>query len=255
MVKLLAAPANRLFRLRGSSDQLRAAPVAFSAAANKKLFAQDSGKNGPARKILRAERQIFFAFGWFCRGCGYIRKLFEIFRKAETFIYLPQRRDIRAFICAVLRGNADRRRCADRGKEFRIVCALPAIAQLFAERPRDLLRVGVNAVQTAVLSNKLHGALFADSRHAGDIIGGIAHKRLDIYHFFGRHAVYVRNALRGDDLCFVVGGKQHRDLVRNKLEAVAVAGDDIYLRAAGFELPRKRAEYIVGLVARAFDNL
>jgi len=114
--------------------------------------------------------------------------------------------------------------------------------------------MGVNAVQRAVFRNQRQRALFADSADALDVVRRVAHDRLHVHELRGRDPVFGRNAGGVVNLRLAVGGKVHRDMRRNKLEAVAVAGDEHALVALALGGRGDGAEQVVGLVALAGDD-
>ena len=113
---------------------------------------------------------------------------------------------------------------------------------------------GVDFIEAAEVGNQLERAFLADARHAGDVVGLVAHDGFDIHKLLGRHAVMPdeRRAVEVDRLG--IRRQQHRDVVPNQLERVAVAGEDVGVLARVCCGVCQRADEVVRLKALLFDN-
>ena len=115
----------------------------------------------------------------------------------------------------------------------------------------QIAQVVVNALNTAVLRQKFGGGFGADARHAGDVIGRIAHKAKEIRELRRSDAValiHLLRAVNGDVGDAALSGYDARE-VAGKLVGVLVAG---YQKARVAELlaaGRNRAQNIVALPA------
>ena len=142
----------------------------------------------------------------------------------------------------------DRTVGVDRREFVREIGKVLVLFQLFAQLALDLVQVGVHPVQSAVAVQQALRRLFADSGHAGDVVGRVAHQRFEVDDLRRRepvilfelclvHQCDLGDALdREHDLCAAV----------DQLPAVAVACDDEHVAV---ELARERADQIVRLVA------
>ena len=120
----------------------------------------------------------------------------------------------------------------------------------------DVRHLRVQRVDAAVLLHQRHGGLFSDARYAGDVVGAVAHQRLQIDHVDGRKAVGLperlrRHILRGG-LAHAGGHQLHLGVVGDELEAVLIAGDHDAVPAAGLAFAADGADEVVGLVAGQF---
>ena len=50
---------------------------------------------------------------------------------------------------------------------------------------REYIKVGIEVFNSTCLLDKIQGGLFAYALYTRDIIGSIAHQRLDLYHLAG----------------------------------------------------------------------
>ena len=147
----------------------------------------------------------------------------------------------------------DRTVGVDRREFVREIGKVLVLFQLFAQLALDLVQVGVHPVQSAVAVQQALRRLFADSGHAGDVVGRVAHQRFEVDDLRRREPVILfelclvhqrdlGDALdREHDLCAAV----------DQLPAVAVACDDEYVAV---KLARERADQIVRLVAVHFAH-
>ena len=141
----------------------------------------------------------------------------------------------------------------NRGEVERQLRALAPFRELFAHAWLDVQRVkiAVNIRHRAEAHEQILRRLFADAGHAGDVVRTVAHERLEVDHmdgieailgakYFGRVFDRLRLAHAGLDVADVGG-------VRDELEAVLVAGDDLARPAGGLAAPGDRAEQVVRL--------
>ena len=155
----------------------------------------------------------------------------------------------------------DGHRCANGAKRARKVGVILIGDQLGAHALLDKWVVdgGVDSVEGSKLRYQCNSRLLADTCDTGDVIGGVAHKRLYINKVSrGQSVIFLGN--RGRIISNYLGvahfgrGKQHLDPVTDKLEGVAVtrgniAGVPLLLCGKG-----KGAEYIIRLIARKLDG-
>ncbi len=120
-------------------------------------------------------------------------------------------------------------------------------------------QIFVDAVEVVVFLHKLARALRPDARNARYVVGAVALDRLDVDHLGRRDPVLLPYFLfvvhRDVRLAELGGRKAHGDAVPHKLQAVAVAGRDDALLARLAAGARQRAEDVVGLVPRAFQQM
>ena len=118
--------------------------------------------------------------------------------------------------------------------------------------------MGIDIFDGVVFADEGKGALFPNARHAGDVIGGVAHQRLDLDELLRLDAVFfpdgggghrfVDGALRGGF------GQNYADAVGDELQGVPVAGAKQHGVAVFLPLPGQAAQDIVRLVALGFQN-
>ena len=152
--------------------------------------------------------------------------------------------------------EVERHVAVDGGEPEAVLRGLLAVLQLGARTLFDALVVDVrvHALERAEIVQQLHGGLFTDTGHAGNVVRRIAHERLEINQANRVEAVFL--AENGGVIGLVgglshAGGDQHDGrAAADKLQAVAVTGYDyagvtMLVRAAA-----DRAEQVVRLVAR-----
>ena len=138
--------------------------------------------------------------------------------------------------------------------------AVPVLFEPGAHTGADgrVIELFIYAVKRAEPGDESGGRLFADAGDTGDVIGGIAHQRLDVDELARRDAVFFGDGFRGHRGRFaapeVGGGQQHRDGVGHQLQAVAVAGRNEAGVAPLLAAAGEGAKDIVGLVALALDH-
>ena len=123
----------------------------------------------------------------------------------------------------------------------------------------QLIQMVVDILDAAELLDQLPGPLGANTRHAGDAVGGVPLDGLDVDHLPGAHAVVLLNLghiVQGHlGLAEFRGGQPHGGGITHQLQAVPVTGGnhtgDSLLLALGGE----GAQDIIGLPALAGDDL
>ncbi len=111
------------------------------------------------------------------------------------------------------------------------------------------------------LGDQLARPLFADSRHAGDVVDRVAHQGEDVRDLLRRHAEVLDHA--GGVVTLVAPGVEQRHVRTDELHQVLVGRHQHDLVAGGRRLLRQRAHDVVGLVvveleardAEGFDRL
>ena len=137
-----------------------------------------------------------------------------------------------------------------------LACALLALGELF-----DDVRLGldigeqpVNFVDALVFLDERHRRLFANARHAGDIVARVAHQGFEVDNVDGRKAVDLTKALgrhvlrRG--LAHARGNELDGRVPGHELQRILVSRGDDTVPACAFALARDRADQIVGFKAR-----
>ena len=117
----------------------------------------------------------------------------------------------------------------------------------FGEQP-------VNFVDALVFLDERHRRLFANARHAGDIVARVAHQGFEVDNVDGRKAVDLTKALgrhvlrRG--LAHARGNELDGRVLGHELQRILVSRGDDTVPACAFALARDRADQIVGFKAR-----
>ena len=117
-----------------------------------------------------------------------------------------------------------------------------------------VVQMPVHALQRAERLDQRQRRLFADARHAGDVVGAVAHQAFHVDHLRGGHAVALAHGVLVDALglrALVL----HAHGPAHQLEAVAVARGDDALVAARAARGGQRAQDVVGFVPLARDDL
>ena len=137
-----------------------------------------------------------------------------------------------------------------------LACALLALSELFDD-VRFGLDIGeqpVNFVDALVFLDERHRRLFANARHAGDIVARVAHQGFEVDNVDGRKAVDLTKALgrhvlrRG--LAHARGNELDGRVLGHELQRILVSRGDDTVPACAFALARDRADQIVGFKAR-----
>ena len=144
-------------------------------------------------------------------------------------------------------GGPDRQRAVglDREQPPALRQPLARGAQVLADDTADLVGVGDDRVEAAVLREPLGGCLRADLRHAGHVVDGVAGQREEVEHLVGAHAEL------GDDSGFVERLVAHRvderDAGTHQLREVLVRRRHDAVDALRRRLRRQRPDHVVGL--------
>ena len=129
------------------------------------------------------------------------------------------------------------------------------LAQRLALLAADLVGVFDDLVEPAELVDPLGGESVTHTRHAGDVVRGLAAQRGQIGVLRRRHMVLLFDRLRCHvlEVLEVVAGVQHGDVLVDQLEGVTVAGK--HQRAVSGALPHggQGADDVVALVAGFLD--
>ena len=115
------------------------------------------------------------------------------------------------------------------------------------------LQLFVNGFDVSVLGNQLFRRFLADTFDTRNVIGGIAHQRLDINESLRLSAVFLTKGLRSEvqslwTTHFGVS-QQNSGILADQLQTVAVTGGNKALMSLILTLFRKGTEDIVGLIA------
>ena len=152
----------------------------------------------------------------------------------------------------------ERRVAVDGCEPVAVLCRLLARLQLGARALFDfrVVQMRIYAVQRAEIVQQLHGGLFADARHARDVVRRVAHQRFEVDQVNRVEPVFFAE-LPG--IIGLIGGLPHfgRDQTHGRaaadqLQAVPVAGDDYAVVAVLVRAAADRADQVVRLVARQF---
>ena len=107
------------------------------------------------------------------------------------------------------------------------------LAQVVADGALDVGRRGDHAVERAVFGQPLDSRLRADLVHAGHVVHRVADQRQVVDDALGRHAELGLHGLDVQHLRRLGHGVDQRDLGRDQLRQVLVAGGDQHLVATG----------------------
>ena len=145
----------------------------------------------------------------------------------------------------------DGRVLADGAQHTAHLGLLPVGQQVFALLGLDglVVDVCVDAVQAAEFLHQCQRRLFADARHAGDVVGRVAHQAFDLDQLGRGHAVFFADGSLVHRQRLAVGGQQHGGGVVHQLQAVPVAGGQQGRATAGLVGGGQRAQNVVGLPA------
>ena len=129
---------------------------------------------------------------------------------------------------------------------------LVAVGAQLGALPRldgGVVEVVVDALQAAEFLDQRQRGLFANARHAGDVVGAVAHQALDVDELRRFQAVFFADGGRVHRQRLAVGGQQHGGGGVHQLQAVAVAGRQQRRAALRLAGGGQRAQNIVGLPA------
>ena len=132
---------------------------------------------------------------------------------------------------------------------------LAVVDQIFPLLGFDGLVVDVlvDALQAAEFLYQRQGSLFPDARHAGNVIGGVAHQAFHLNQLGRGHAVLGADGLLVHGQRLPVGGQQDRGGGIHQLQAVPVTGGQQRGAAGLFVGGSQRTQNIIGLPARLAD--
>ena len=131
--------------------------------------------------------------------------------------------------------------------------AVEVLAEGVADLAADLVDVGDDPRQVAVGGDPLRRRLGPDAGHAGEVVGRLADQRREVAVALRGHEVALRDGggVHPPHVGDAPHGVDHRHVVGDELEHVAVARDDDDLHALRGRLRREGRDDVVGLVARA----
>ena len=124
-----------------------------------------------------------------------------------------------------------------------------AVDHLFALLALQVrFRVVKGVFDRAVRAQELDGRLFADARHARDVVARVAHQALEIGDLRGRDAEILKHLFRriAHHVAHTALGIEHVARFAHQLHGVAVAGDQQGVNARLLAAARHRAQDIVG---------
>ena len=117
----------------------------------------------------------------------------------------------------------------------------------------DVGQGGVELIDGLVAADEVGGGLFADARHAPNVVGAVAHEGLQVNEALGGEAVFFTEGdgihVVGHGLSRLGGDKHDAGMVGDELEGVTVARDDDAVPALCLAAAGDGADEVVGLVA------
>ena len=130
-------------------------------------------------------------------------------------------------------------------------------AEVLAHLALDLIRMGNDLVEVAVLHDEGGGLLGTNARHAWDVVGGVTLEAVEVRHEVGRDAVVeVIDALGSHDLdlrdALLCGDDLH--VLRSQLVHVTVTGKQQHLVARCLAASCEGAQDVVALPALELAN-
>ena len=128
---------------------------------------------------------------------------------------------------------------------------LQVVAEVLPGLALDLVDALDQLRERTELVDPLRGRLLADAGDARQVVGRVAAQGGEVGVLRGRQPVLLDDLLRGEpgQLGDALGRIQHRRVLGDQLEGVAVAGDDQHLEALGLGLGGERGDDVVGLEA------
>ncbi len=138
------------------------------------------------------------------------------------------------------------------GQAFREERRLAVLSQAFAGFALDLAGLRQEIVEVSVLGDPLSRRDLAHARHAGDVVGGVAHQRQNIHHLRWGDAEefldagFVQEPLSARVVDAHAGAHQ--------LQHVLVGRHDDGVVAPAGRLGGERSDHVVRLVARHFED-
>ena len=146
---------------------------------------------------------------------------------------------------------------ADGGKIVGEIGRVLAVGQLLKELALHILgrEIGIDSIQRTVLLQQLRGGLGAYTGHTGDIIGAVAHERLQVDELQRLQAVFLRKQLGGiidrNGLTLLGAHQLYGHMAVNQLQAVPVAGENHAIPVRLTADTSHGTDHIVGLPAPA----
>ena len=133
--------------------------------------------------------------------------------------------------------------------------AVEVLAEGVADLAADLVDVGDDPRQVAVGGDPLRRRLGADAGDPGEVVGRLAHQRREVAVALRRHEVALLDGggVHPPHVGDAPHGVDHRHVVGDELEHVAVARDDDDLHALRGRLGREGRDDVVRLVAGGLD--
>lgn len=128
---------------------------------------------------------------------------------------------------------------------------LQVVAQVLPGLALDLLDALDQLRERTELVDPLRGRLLADAGDARQVVGRVTAQGGEVGVLRGCQPVLLEDLLRGEPGQFgdALGRIQHRRVLADQLEGVAVAGDDQHLEALGLGLGGEGGDDVVRLVA------
>jgi diadenosine tetraphosphatase ApaH/serine/threonine PP2A family protein phosphatase len=124
--------------------------------------------------------------------------------------------------------------------------------QILARLAPDLVGMGNDLVERAILADERGGLLGADARHARDVVRGVPLEAIEVRHERGGDAVVeVLHArwVHDRDLADALLGGDHAHVLGGELVDVAVAGEEQHVVAGLLAPEREGAQDVVALPA------
>ena len=115
----------------------------------------------------------------------------------------------------------------------------------------DRLDVGNHAFHAAIFTDQLRRGFRANTLHAGDIVGRVAHQRQHLAHLFGRHAELLDHLGAVDGL--VLHRVEHIDAGFDQLHQILIGTDNGYIHASGTGSHRVTGDDVVRLHPSLFE--
>ena len=131
------------------------------------------------------------------------------------------------------------------------------LGDLLALLALDLRNVVEDVLDRSPLLHQFAGALFADARHAGDVVRGVAPQREDVAHQLGIvDAVLLADSLASHDLDAPLGAPLLVDaaVIAHQLPVVLVRSDHVDIVTGLDALLREGSDHVVGLIARDLED-
>ena len=149
------------------------------------------------------------------------------------------------------RVDAERQVAAHGREELRVPRLVGVLPHGSAAGRRQLVGVGDDLLERAVLRDQLAGGLVADAGDAWDVVRRVALEPDEVRHLVGPDAVAELDALGRVDVHLGDAARRHhqRDVLAAELERIAVGRDDARLDAGLVGPGRDRRDHVVGLPA------